>query len=776
MINTLLARIGNLNQYNKRKGTIIWEDPTENRWVNTYGKLTLDDNVIFINNENKIFIGTIGKITNRKSVTVINVDEYSIKNDEFLQLNSIFPELTSRVKANFQPFLHAKEINIKNLIADINAKKFVDYYIFNSIEDFRELNLDLQENDRIIILEKGIFRNVQLSKNKKLIVSPQNNLFNVAGKSLNQLLKITEDYKGKDSNSNNVKRLKDIIASLKREKYYKFKTFFSYHDALYNSRIYGNNNVGITKTQIDEKSNPVEAPLNQILFGPPGTGKTYHSIDKALKIIGEKEEKELDYDNRDDVKKQFDKRVDEGRIVFTTFHQSMSYEDFIEGIKPVMDGDDADVEIDEFNDLQYEIRDGIFKSVANLARGVSGTIEKAVQIDFDNKDFYKMSLGGKHRPEKHNWSIKNDLIFLGWGDDKDFTGLNAIKDWKRFRDQFKEQFRDLVDESKYVIQAVFAFQKMRIGDIVFVTKGNNIIDAIGIITSDYFYDDSHDIDNYQFRRVKWLATNLNATPDIFINKKISQQTIYQFYNDDVKTSVLDGYFNSEANLTSEPKKYVLIIDEINRGNVSQIFGELITLIEQDKRINQNESLEITLPYSKQKFGVPDNLYIIGTMNTADRSVEALDTALRRRFSFEEMPPKYDLAELQNSVYGFQSFEIVEVINRRIEKLLDRDHAIGHSYFLNKDEDSLIETFYRCVIPLLQEYFFGDYEKMGLILGKGFVQLDKSTDATDVFADFDTESAQDYMDKSIYRIVDHKDNPVAFSIALSQLMNKKVEKA
>ena len=510
-----------------------------------------------------------------------------------------------------------------------------------------------------------------------------------------------------------------------------------------------------SNTNPDDMSTEKKPTLNQILFGPPGTGKTYHSIDKALQIIDEEEEKKLDWTNREDVKKQFDKRLAEGRIVFTTFHQSMSYEDFIEGIKPVLDSEETDDATDEKEALKYEIKDGIFKSIANLATGVSGNIERTTEIDFGSKDFFKMSLGGKHRPEKHNWSIKNNLIFLGWGDDKDFTALKGIKDWKPFRDKFKQDYPELVAESKYVIQAVFIFQNMKVGDIVFITKGNNIIDAIGVITGDYFYDDSKEIDNYQFRKVKWLATDLNAAPDVFIRKKISQQTIYEFYNNDVKIEVLEDYFNSSDPGDAQEKKYVIIIDEINRGNVSQIFGELITLIEQDKRIGQDEALEITLPYSKQKFGVPDNLYIIGTMNTADRSVEALDTALRRRFSFEEMPPKYKLQELEYQVYGYPASDILKTINHRIEKLLDRDHAIGHSYFINKNEESIIDSFYKCIIPLLQEYFFGDYGKIGLVLGRGFISKKEWDKSSYSFADFEYEGSGDFDEKEVFRIIDYR---------------------
>src|SRR5690606_5974770 len=147
-----------------------------------------------------------------------------------------------------------------------------------------------------------------------------------------------------------------------------------------------------------------------------------------------------------------------------------------------------------------------------------------------------------------------------------------------------------------------------------------------------------------------------------------------------------------------------------------------TLIEEDKRLGQEEELQVVLPYSKKLFGVPPNLHIIGTMNTADKSVEALDAALRRRFSFEEMPPNYKLDALEREVEGVKLSDLLETINKRIEKLLDRDHLIGHSYFVKvQNLQDLKLTFQNKIIPLLQEYFCGDYGKIGLILGEEFFE-------------------------------------------------------
>ena len=501
------------------------------------------------------------------------------------------------------------------------------------------------------------------------------------------------------------------------------------------------------------------SPLNQILYGPPGTGKTYHTINKAVQIANP----EFDISQpRAIIKAEYKRLVDAGQIVFTTFHQSMSYEDFVEGIKPVIGNESSGGQIN------YAVEDGIFKSICQQASFKD--VQKDDSIDWGKKDYFKLSLGGIARPDVHDYCLDHNMIALGYGGENDLSDLSTITDWHDFKIKFSVLNPEEYKETTYSAQAAFTFLRMKIGDVVVISKGNRIVDAVGIVESDYYYDDNVSIDYRHFRKVKWLSTRMNYKPDFFLDVNISQMTIYEFYKHSIKVEAFKELFSSKSTVETSIKPHVLIIDEINRGNVSAIFGELITLIEDSKREDQTEALEVILPYSKEKFSVPPNLYIIGTMNTADRSVEALDTALRRRFVFEELLPNPDLEELDYIVFEHSVSDILKRINLRIEKLIDRDHCIGHAYFIGKDEETIIDSFYKNIIPLLQEYFFGDYGKIGLVLGSGFVQRTDTTD--DIFAQFDYEYREDLASRMIYQIIDYRmydDKEEGFKAALDLLM-------
>lgn len=225
---------------------------------------------------------------------------------------------------------------------------------------------------------------------------------------------------------------------------------------------------------------------------------------------------------------------------------------------------------------------------------------------------------------------------------------------------------------------------------------------------------------------------------------------------DVAYKIEEGVFQKMCNRARNDKanNYAIFIDEINRGNISSIFGELITLIEDDKREGQPNEIKATLPYSQKQFSVPYNLYIIGTMNTADRSVEALDTALRRRFSFIELNPNPEILSASNyACAGIDLSKLLTAINARVEKLLDKDYCVGHSYFMSiKDKAnplSEIRTiFQNKILPLLQEYFYGDWGKIMLVLGDGFVE--KKSSIISFLSTNKYENLEDFEQKPIYK--------------------------
>ena len=203
--------------------------------------------------------------------------------------------------------------------------------------------------------------------------------------------------------------------------------------------------------------------------------------------------------------------------------------------------------------------------------------------------------------------------------------------------------------------------------------------------------------------------------------------------------------------------YALVIDEINRGNISKVFGELITLIEPDKRLGAANEIKVTLPYSGDAFGVPTNLLIIGTMNTADRSIALLDVALRRRFTFVELMPQ---PELLGEVAGVPLGQLLTALNRKLEAYLDRDHQIGHSYLMNlATVADLRFAWEHKVMPLLREYFYGDGEKLLAILGPKFVQATTVKIGNGDSAD----------DRTVYRLVSITED-AAFVQVLTELAN------
>jgi 5-methylcytosine-specific restriction protein B len=463
----------------------------------------------------------------------------------------------------------------------------------------------------------------------------------------------------------------------------------------------------------------VEAPLNQILFGPPGTGKTYITTEMAVKLADpawyENKYHDLDWNEfHAEVKVRYDELVQQERIVFTTFHQSFSYEDFIEGIR-------ADTN-DETNSLEYRIEDGVFKRICDNADKKVIRNEGLGEQDISTRRFWKMSLGNTQTEEGEELfadCIENNYVLLGWGGDVDFSGCsNLFEVRKKYENGYPDEKRE------FAFSVVNTFKnKIKKGDIIIVSSGNSRYQAITEVTGDYQKLNDEDREwFFQSRAVRWLKVYEKPCPvgEIY-NSNFTQKTIYGLKSGKLKFDALSEILSTDQS-TYTPLPYVLIIDEINRGNISRIFGELITLLEQDKRKGGGDERTVILPYSKKSFQVPRNVYVIGTMNTADKSLAQLDLALRRRFSFIETPPNAELLR-GVSVHDIDMADMLDTMNQRIEVLLDQDHLIGHAYLLplkeltDKSEriECLEQIFQNNIIPLLQEYFFDDWERIHWVL-------------------------------------------------------------
>ena len=472
---------------------------------------------------------------------------------------------------------------------------------------------------------------------------------------------------------------------------------------------------------------------NTILYGPPGTGKTYNTVMYAVAIIENKKLEEIKKENYTEVIDRYNKYKEDGLIEFTTFHQSYGYEEFIEGIKPVIHSDEEDE-----TDIQYEVVPGLFKKFCDIAGKPILRKEKCDIGINESPTIWKISLEGSGENSTRTECMKNEHIRIGY-------------------DEYGREITNLFKGAagRHILN--YFINDMSIGDIVMSCYDCNTVDAIGVVTGEYEWHDEYP-EYKRLRKVNWIVNGIEENI-IKINNgiKLSSPTLYKLKINlyDVM-DIIKKYSNDVIEL-EEKKNHVFIIDEINRGNISKIFGELITLIEPTKRIGQTEGQKVRLPYSQKLFGVPNNVYLIGTMNTADRSIATIDTALRRRFNFKEMLPD---EEVLDGIY-VEDVSIKDIfikMNKRITVLFDREHTLGHAYFLPLKDAPTIETlaniFENSIIPLLQEYFYEDYEKIRMVLGdnqkdsedKQFITIEEN-DYNDLFGYID----YDFDEMSTYKI-------------------------
>ena len=436
---------------------------------------------------------------------------------------------------------------------------------------------------------------------------------------------------------------------------------------------------------------------NVVLYGAPGTGKTYDVPEFAVRLCDPAFM--AAEPSREEIVSRYNQLKTEKRIAFTTFHQSLDYEDWIEGLRPV---------VNKNSQVTYKIVSGIFKELCEEAER---PVDKDKQVDIsDNAVIWKVSLQGTGDNDVRRECMENNHIRIGWDDYGPV--ISDETDWSVYN-----------GEGKQILDAYI--NKMKIGDIVMSCYSSQTIDAIGVVIGDYEFEDK--FPNYKrVRRVNWLVKNINENiVEMNDGKTMTLGTVYRLNSitlDNVK-SILEKY-NTSSKMEENDKAYVMVIDELNRGNVSKVFGELITLLEADKRKGRINAESVVLPYSKKAFHIPNNVYLIATMNTADRSLGSLDYAIRRRFAFIAEKPfglevdgfDEDLFEKVSSLFvknfdeykesGWDLTMKLEPADTLSEEYKPEDVWIGHSYFLMQDEEGEDNTSNRLlyeIIPLLEEY-------------------------------------------------------------------------
>lgn len=501
---------------------------------------------------------------------------------------------------------------------------------------------------------------------------------------------------GKDKiNYDFYKKLMDDVRSKMESGEIKEKDFLEFSAAAYSfGKDDDIDNNDMEPNYYDEITTALKDKKSIILQGAPGTGKTYAIPEIVARLC----EENIDLNDRKQVMESFSRLVAEKRVVFTTFHQSMDYEDFVEGLKPF---------VDENKNVYYDVVDGIFKTICKDA---SKPIIRNNSIDL-NQDatIWKVSLGGTYENEVRTECLKNGHIRIGWDE---------------YGENYEEQLA--YERGGRIVLDTF-YNKMSEGDIVLSCYSNKQIDAIGIIEGEPEWHDEYR-SLKRLRKVRWLIKGVKEDITKITGKVMTLSTVYRMNDISIENVLEILKAHSAAGTTSTEKNtkpYIIVIDEINRGNVSKIFGELITLLEADKRTDGAMPLTVRLPYSKTDLGIPSNLYLIGTMNTADRSLSQFDYAMRRRFRFITMAyGLVDMKPAEGKVFQEELFEKVsklfisnfdeylEDVNVRLIpaecfslEFKPVDLWIGPSYFITDENepDSLYNNIFYEIIPTLEHY-------------------------------------------------------------------------
>ncbi|MFQ1046053.1 AAA family ATPase [Acinetobacter sp. NIOH-H-8] len=367
-----------------------------------------------------------------------------------------------------------------------------------------------------------------------------------------------------------------------------------------------------------------------------------------------------------------------------------------------------------------------------------------------NAVVWKLSMGDL---STRQYCFEHGQMRVGWGQ----TG-NLLDE----KTKYSEGYKQFSSTDHHTLEQFVS--GVEIGDVVLCLKSTNEICGVAVVTDDYFFDENHPEavreDYLHCRNVNWILKDITFNiRSLNGGVGLTLKTMYRLWRftwTDLLQELNKAGYLLDKGKDAKQDPYVLIIDEINRGNISRIFGELITLIEDSKRQDADEALSVILPYSKKEFSVPDNVYIIGTMNSSDRSLTDLDIALRRRFTFIEMPPK---PELLNEVFvdGVNIGRLLNVINQRIEVLLDRDHCIGHANFMSLKKQPTLEhltsIFKQKIIPQLQEYFFDDWSRINMVLNANGMLQPKAIVRSTLFPNVNAESDSFIEEQQTWELVE-----------------------
>lgn len=441
--------------------------------------------------------------------------------------------------------------------------------------------------------------------------------------------------------------------------------------------------------------------LNTILYGPPGTGKTYATVRRCVEICDGKAPAETE-----ELRARYGVLMGEDRIEFVTFHQSYGYEEFVEGLRPVAA---------EAGGMGLKIVEGVLKRIAGKARKLPA---------IGTRRIFKMSLGDPKAwggtPESSAVfaeCIDNECVLLEVGGDIDLSGAR-YDGWQEVRDRWWADKNPDATAYDTDLQAMWRFRtEMRPGDIVVASDGYRRFRAVGEVTGDYEFR-HHEAGFHHRRAVRWhwhVREREGDPVSVFKEGRLNWKPVSDMTQQTNPAGLIP--YLGEVGDVGGTRPHVLVIDEINRANISKVMGELITLLEDDKREGAENEISVALSYSGDRFTLPANLYILGTMNTADRSIALLDTALRRRFQFEEMAPQPDLLDDAAQRTGVDLPSVLRAMNERLEYFVDRDHLIGHAWLMDaKTRDDVDTAMRRKIIPLIAEYFYDDWSKVRSVLG------------------------------------------------------------